>query len=187
MIALYLWPVYHPIPGWPSRQHSHPVGPPPYWLQVNHHFFFVVYSFVAMGIVTVFEWDMFFPDLLDLLVLKTLPIAEARAFLARVAAIAIFIGGFLFDINIFATLVLPAATDPPNLPRFLRRSRCSPSSAADCSPRPSFWPCKACFFLFLASACSARSPCSCRVSAITALLLFLFLFPVLLRRRPRPA
>ena len=72
-----------------------------------------------MGIVTVFEWDMFFPDLLDLWVLKTLPIAEARAFLARVAAIAIFVAGFLFDINIFATLVLPAAIDPPNLPRFL--------------------------------------------------------------------
>ena len=30
-------------------------GPPPYWLQVNHHFFFVLYSFVAMGIVTVFR------------------------------------------------------------------------------------------------------------------------------------
>jgi len=72
-----------------------------------------------MGIVTVFEWDMFFPDLLDLWVLKTLPIAETRAFLARVSAIAIFIAGFLFDVNIFAALVLPAAIDPPCLPRFL--------------------------------------------------------------------
>lgn len=93
--------------------------PPTYWLQVNHHFFYVVYSFVAMGIVTVFEWDMFFPDLLDLWVLKTLPIAEVRAFLARVAAIGIFVAGFLFDINLFATLVLPSAIDPPNLLRFL--------------------------------------------------------------------
>ena len=72
-----------------------------------------------MGIVTVFEWDMFFPDLLDLWVLKTLPIAERRAFLARVAAIAIFVAGFLFDINLFASLVLPAAIDPVNLARFL--------------------------------------------------------------------
>lgn len=118
MVAVYLWPIYHPIAGWPPGQPS-AGGPPPYWLQVNHHFFYVLYSFVAMGIITVFEWDMFFPDLLDLLVLKTLPIAEGRAFLARVAAIAIFIAGFLFDANIFASLVLPSAIDPPNLPRFL--------------------------------------------------------------------
>jgi len=118
MVAIYLWPVYHPIAGWPPGKFA-AVGPPAYWLQVNHHFFFIVYSFVAMGIVTVFEWDMFFPDLLDLWVLKTLPIAETRAFAARVAAIAIFVAGFLFDINLFPTLVLPAAIDPPSLPRFL--------------------------------------------------------------------
>ena len=118
MIAIYLWPVYHPVIQF-RQNHPIPVGPPAYWLQVNHHFFFIVYSFVAMGIVTVFEWDMFFPDLLDLWVLKTLPIAERRAFLARVAAIAIFVAGFLFDINLFASLVLPAAIDPVNLARFL--------------------------------------------------------------------
>jgi hypothetical protein len=120
VVALYLWPDYHSFI--PYLRHGHVIwvpGLPPYWLQVNHHFFFVVYSFVAMGIVTVFEWDMFFPDLLDLWVLKTLPIAEFRSFLARVAAISIFIAGFLFDANVFATLVLPAAIDPPNLPRFL--------------------------------------------------------------------
>ena len=44
VVALYLWPVYHPL-HWPAGG-SHG-GPPPYWLQVNHHLFFVVYSFVA--------------------------------------------------------------------------------------------------------------------------------------------
>src|SRR5580698_2456509 len=93
VIAVYLWPIYHPITGWPPGQPS-TGGPPPYWLQVNHHFFFVVYSFVAMGIATVFEWDLFFPDLLDLFVLGTLPIAARRTFFARVAAVAIFTAGF---------------------------------------------------------------------------------------------
>ncbi len=118
VVALYLWPVYHPVLGWPpgSRLNG---GVPPYWLQVNHHFFYVLYSFAAMGIVTVFEWDLFFPDLLDLFVLTTLPIRESRLFLARVAAIAVFILGFLFDANFLAPMVLPAATDPPSLPRFL--------------------------------------------------------------------
>ncbi len=118
MVAIYLWPVYHPFRGWPPGQPSNG-GPPAYWLQVNHHFFFVLFSFVAVGIITVFEWDMFFPDLLDMWVLKTLPIAEMRIFLARVAAIAIFVVGFVFDANILATLVLPSAIDPPILHRFL--------------------------------------------------------------------
>lgn len=118
MVAVYLWPVYHPIRGWPPG-HPSDGGPPPYWLQVNHHFFFALYSFVVMGIVTIFEWDLFFPDLLDIFVLTTLPIPARRLFLARLSAIAIFIAGFLFDANILAPLILPEATDPPNLLRFL--------------------------------------------------------------------
>jgi hypothetical protein len=113
VVAVYLWPIYHRLPGWPP--HSTQVGPPPYWLQVDHHFFFVTYSFVAMGLATVFEWDMFFPDLLDVFVLGTLPVAERRVFLARVAAIAVFVCGFLFDANFLAPLVLPMATDPPSV------------------------------------------------------------------------
>jgi hypothetical protein len=118
IVALYLWPVYHPFIGWPPGRPLI-VVPPPYWLQVNHHFFFVLYSFAAMGIVTVFEWDLFFPDLLDVFVLTTLPIRDRRLFMARVAAIAIFIFGFLFDANFLAPLVIPASFDPPNLTRLL--------------------------------------------------------------------
>lgn len=117
MVAIYLWPVYHPFIGWPPGQT--PPGPPPYWTQVNHHFFFVMYSFVAMGLITVFEWDLFFPDLLDVFVLGALPVSAGRVFLARAGAIAIFIFGFLFDANVFIPLVLPIATDPPNLLRFI--------------------------------------------------------------------
>jgi hypothetical protein len=118
MVALYLYPAYHPFIGWPPGRPLN-ADPPPYWLQVNHHFFFVIYSFVAMGIVTVFEWDMFFPDLLDIFVLTTLPISYGRLFQARVAAIAIFIVGFLLDANMLAPLVMPASFDPPNLHRLL--------------------------------------------------------------------
>jgi len=62
---------------------------------------------------------MFFPDFLDLFVLTTLPVPARRLFLARIAAIATLIAGFLFDANVLAPLVLPAAIDPPNLLRFL--------------------------------------------------------------------
>jgi hypothetical protein len=118
IVAIYLWPVYHHVIVF--RQ-DHPLTdvPVPYWVQVNHHFFFVLYSFVAMGIVTVFEWDLFFPDLLDIFVLGTLPLVGHRVFVARVGAIAVLIFGFLFDANFLAPMVLPAATDPPNLARFV--------------------------------------------------------------------
>jgi hypothetical protein len=118
LVAIYLWPVYHPVVESTMRRQA-PPGPPPYWLQVNHHFFFIVYSFAAMGIATVFEWDMFFPDLLDLFVLGSLPIPQRRAFLARVGSIAILLAGFLVDINALSTFVLPMAMDPPDLLRFL--------------------------------------------------------------------
>lgn len=117
IVAIYLWPTYHPFPGWPPGNTR--IGPPPFWLQLNHHFFFVLYSFVVMGLITVFEWDLFFPDLLDVLVLNTLPVTKQRGFFARIAAIGILLAGFLFDSNFLAPLVLPAATDPPNLIPFL--------------------------------------------------------------------
>jgi hypothetical protein len=53
VVAIYLWPVYHPVIQF-RQNHPVPVTLPSYWLQVNHHFFFVLYSFVAMGIATVF-------------------------------------------------------------------------------------------------------------------------------------
>lgn len=120
MVAMYLWPVYHAFIAIPGPHHRATVpGPPPYWVQVNHHFFFVVYSFGALGIATVFEWDLFFPDLLDLLVLSTLPIPNRNLFIARVTAIAVLIAGFLFDANVLATAVLPLSLHPPNLLHFL--------------------------------------------------------------------
>jgi hypothetical protein len=111
IVALYLWPIYHPFMG-------DVLKPIPYWVKVNHHFFFVVYSFVAMGIVTVFEWDLFFPDLLDLFVLTTLPVKNRKLFLARAAAIGILLAGFLFDASLFSTLMLPISIEPQSMSRF---------------------------------------------------------------------
>jgi hypothetical protein len=116
-VAMYLWPVYHPFIGWPPGQH--PAGAPSYWVQMNHHFFFVMYSFVVMGLMAVFEWDLFFPDLLDVFILGTLPIKDSRLFLARVCAILLLVGGSLINANILAILILPLSADPPELTPFL--------------------------------------------------------------------
>lgn len=108
VIALYLYTPYH-MP--------HQVRP--YWAQVGDHYFYVLYSLVAMALVVIFEWDLFFPGLLDTFVLSPLPVRGGRVLRARVTAIFIVIGAALFDANFLAPLVLPAATDPPDLPRFL--------------------------------------------------------------------
>lgn len=107
VVTLYLYTPYHM-----------PHAVRPYWAQVSDHYFYVLYSFVAMGLLTLFEWDLFFPDLLDLHVLSHLPVRTARTFRARVTAIAILIGAALFDCNILSFLILPAAVDPPHLLRF---------------------------------------------------------------------
>lgn len=107
VVTLYLYTPYH-LP--------HVVRPQ--WDQVGDHYFYVVYAFAAMGILTIFEWDLLFPDLLDVLVLTSLPVRGGRLFRARVAAIVILLGAALFDANILSTVVLPAAVDPPHLLRF---------------------------------------------------------------------
>jgi hypothetical protein len=111
IVALYLWPIYHPF------IHG-TLKPVPYWVQVNHRFFFVVYSFVALGIVTVFEWDLFFPDLLDIFVLTTLPIENRKLFFARAAAIGILLAGFLLDASLLSTLMLPISIEPHSMSRY---------------------------------------------------------------------
>ena len=102
IVALYLDPMYHRA------------SPPPYWLQVNHHLFFVLYSFAAMGIAMVFEWDLFFPDLLDVQILKPLPVKDRNIFLGRVAAIAALVAAFLFDSNFLAPTIMHITLNPPH-------------------------------------------------------------------------
>ncbi len=114
IVAMYLYPVYHLPRGHVGRFW----GPRPYWSQAGDHYFYVVYSLVALGLVTIFEWDLLFPDLLDVFVMGHLPVRNARVFAARVTAIAVLMGAALFDVNFLAPLVLPAATDPPHLFRF---------------------------------------------------------------------
>ncbi len=114
VVALYLYPLYHLPHGHVGRFW----GPRPYWSQAGDHYFYVLYSMVAMAIVTIFEWDLLFPDLLDVFVLSPLPTRKGRMLGARVAAIFILMGAALFDSNFLAPIVLPAAVDPPHLLRF---------------------------------------------------------------------
>ena len=110
IFALFLYPVYHGVP---------PIRPlkPPFWSQVNHHYFYVMYSFVVMGVVTVFEWEQLFPELLDVFVLSTLPIPGRRLFWARIAALVMVLTMFLVVINLLGAVFFPLMVDLPGLVR----------------------------------------------------------------------
>jgi uncharacterized membrane protein YwzB len=105
VVALFLFPLYHA----PLDR--------PFWSQVSDHYFYVMYSFVAVGAVSIFAWDLLFPDLLDLFILSSLPIANKRLFLARIVAACFFLGLFLFGINALGAIFYPLLSEPPGFAR----------------------------------------------------------------------
>jgi hypothetical protein len=108
LVALFLFPAYHAFPPYPLHR--------PFWAQAGDHYFYVMYAFVVMGAATVYEWDLLFPDLVDVFVLSIQPIANRQLFFARVLALAIFLGLVLFGTSILGILFMPLVAELPNLP-----------------------------------------------------------------------
>jgi hypothetical protein len=105
VVALFLFPLYHaPLPR-------------PFWSQVSDHYFYAMYSFVAVGAASIFAWDLLFPDLLDVFVLSPLPIAAGRLFVARIVAGGLVLGVFLAGANAPGTIFYPLLSEPPGLAR----------------------------------------------------------------------
>lgn len=111
LVALFLFPAYHGFP--PNPLHR------PFWSQTADHYFYVMYSLIVMGGATIYEWDLLFPDLLDVFVLSPLPIATRRLFLARVLALAIFLALVMLGTSALGTIFLPLIAETPDLPRHL--------------------------------------------------------------------
>lgn len=78
------------------------------WGAIEDQYFFVLVSFVVMGAVAIFQWEMLFPDRLDFLVLSPLPVKPRHLLAAKVAALGGFLALFLISSNIFGALILPA-------------------------------------------------------------------------------
>jgi hypothetical protein len=77
------------------------------WDLVLVRYVFLSFSMVGMGIIMVFEWDALFPDRRDYQVLTPQPLRISTLFLSKAAALAIFLGMFLADINLLSTLFWP--------------------------------------------------------------------------------
>jgi hypothetical protein len=111
VVSLFLFPAYHAFPPAPAHR--------PFWPQAGDHYFYVMYSFVVMGAATVYEWDLLFPDILDIFVLSILPIPSRRLFLARVLALTIFLCLVQFGTSILGNLVFPLAAEQFNFIRHI--------------------------------------------------------------------
>jgi hypothetical protein len=109
MFALSLIPSYFIFP--PNT------APRGYWPRVSDHYFYVMYASIAMGAATVFEWDLLFPDLIDVLVLTPLPIPKRKLFTAKIAALGLFVALFLLASGVLGTVFLPLIADEPSVLR----------------------------------------------------------------------
>jgi hypothetical protein len=85
------------------------------WDLVAGRNFFVSFSMIVMGFVMVFEWDALFPDRRDYQILTPLPIPLRTLFVAKMAALAFFLGIFLVDMNFFGVLMWPSLDTRGNL------------------------------------------------------------------------
>lgn len=109
MVALSLMPSYFIFP--PNT------APRAYWPRVSDHYFYVMYSSIAMGAATVFEWDLLFPDLIDVQVLTPLPVPPRKLFAARIASLSAFVSLFLLATGLFGAIFLPLIAEESSLLR----------------------------------------------------------------------
>ena len=92
-------------------QTQYPLQPPrSAWGAIQDQYFFVLFSFVAIGAVAIFEWEMLFPDRSDFLILTPLPLKPLQMLGAKAAALIGFLTLFLASCNVFGTLILPAVS-----------------------------------------------------------------------------
>jgi hypothetical protein len=80
------------------------------WSVEADRYFFVLFSFVTMGVVATCEWEMLFPDRADFLILLTLPLKAGELLRAKARAVLTLIGLFLAAANIFGIVLFSAVS-----------------------------------------------------------------------------
>lgn len=79
----------------------------PYAASLPDQYFFLTFSMVITGMVTVLKWDSIFPDRRDYMNLAPLPIATRRIFLANITAIVLIAVVFAIDVNAASSFLFP--------------------------------------------------------------------------------
>ncbi|RXH58778.1 hypothetical protein [Granulicella sibirica] len=167
LVALFLFAAYHQ-----PNHHTRDL-----WSQTADHMFYVTYAFVIMGMAIVFQWEMLFPDLLDVYVLTSLPIPRLRLLLGRITALAIFLGLVQIETSGLGNIFFPGVADLKT--GFFRHVF---AHAAGVTMAGLF---AATFFIALQgllvclpARISAKVSSTVKIASIIALLTVLFLFPL---------
>ena len=79
----------------------------PAWGSIQDQYFFVLFSFIVLAAVSIFEWEMLFPDRLDFLILSPLSLKPAQLFVGKAIALVLFFSLFLVGTNLLGTFMLP--------------------------------------------------------------------------------
>jgi hypothetical protein len=170
VFALYLTPSYFIFP--PNT------APRAYWPRVSDHYFYVMYASVITGAAAVFEWDLLFPDLIDILVLTPLPVPSRKFFGAKITALGLFLGLFLLASGCIGAAALPLIADEPSFFRYIMAHVLAITAGALFT---------SCFFIalqgvllnFLGERIFRWVSPVLQGASLAALLIVLFLFPLL--------
>jgi len=76
--------------------------------------FLLFYASSMIGFVTVFQWDTLFPSRRDYVVFGQLPLRTGYILLAKVQALAAFLGLFTLAVNGITMVIFPLAANPPD-------------------------------------------------------------------------
>ncbi|HEV8148342.1 MAG TPA: hypothetical protein VGP79_18260 [Bryobacteraceae bacterium] len=112
LLPMFRFTTYTGLEGYPLE-----VWNPTLWFD---RCFFFSFSMVVMGAVTVLEWDTLFPDRRDYAALIPLPLPLRSIFLAKVAALAIFVVAFTLVVNLSSTVTFPIISLRGNFRGLLR-------------------------------------------------------------------
>ena len=69
-------------------------------LSWGYELLFVIYAMTVVGFITVIVWDRAYPDRRDVMVLGTLPVRDQTVFGAKLAALILFVVGFVAAVSL---------------------------------------------------------------------------------------
>ncbi|HEX3437973.1 MAG TPA: hypothetical protein VHT24_14485 [Pseudacidobacterium sp.] len=172
MFAMSLIPSYFRFPP------PFPAPPRGFWPRVSDHYFYVLYTAVVTGAVTVFEWDMLFPDKIDILVLTPLPVLSRKLFTAKIVSLSAFLSLFLAGSSILGAVFLPAIADEPSYFRHLA-AHIIAVAASGTFATAFFVALESVLLNLLGERIFSRISSVLQALVLTGLLIVLFLFPLL--------
>jgi hypothetical protein len=74
---------------------------------------FYTMSMAITGFVTALEWEALFPDRIDFIIITPLPVRQRTAFVAKIAALIMFLLLFTIAINAIPSVLFPLVGAPP--------------------------------------------------------------------------